>query len=131
MTNSAGQSWWRAYEPARNLIAAISNFWNASSVSTFAYGNDALGRRTLRLDTAPALSATNVFAYNQRSEVTNAAMRATTYSYAYDDIGNRKASSADAVVSSYTANSLNQYTAITGGLACSPTYDLESTHNRW
>jgi len=125
MTGSSGIGWTRSYEPQRNLIAAISNYWNSSSVSSFAYENDALGRRTRRLDTAPALSATNVFAYNRRSEVTNAAMHAATYSYSYDDIGNRKASSVNSVGSSYTANSLNQYTAIAGALACSPEYDLD------
>ena len=125
MTNSTGFGWSRGYEPYRNLITAVSNFWNTSTISSFNYVNDVLGRRTLRIDTAPTLSATNVFAYNHRSEVTNAAMDAATYGYAYDDIGNRQTSSVNAVSSSYTANSLNQYTAITGVLACSPTYDLD------
>jgi hypothetical protein len=44
-------------------------------------------------------------------------MNAGTYNYAYDDIGNRQTSSINAVPSSYTANSLNQYTALTGGQA--------------
>jgi RHS repeat-associated protein len=125
MTGSSGIGWTRSYEPGRNLITAVSNFWGTSDVSAFAYANDAIGRRTLRVDTAPSLSATNAFAYNHRSEVTNAAMNAVNYSYSYDDIGNRQESSVDAVACSYTVNSLNQYTAIAGGLACSPEYDFD------
>lgn len=59
-------------------------------VLAFKYANDVAGRSTLRIDSAPTLSVTNAFAYNQRSEVTNAAMGAITYGYGYDDIGNRK-----------------------------------------
>ena len=40
----------RAYEPNRNLITSISNAWGATPISTFAYQNDPLGRRTERID---------------------------------------------------------------------------------
>jgi RHS repeat-associated protein len=52
-------------------------------------------------------------------------MGTSEYTYHYDDIGNRQTSSVNAVPSTYTANGLNQYTAIVGGLSCSPTYDLD------
>ena len=49
--------------------------------------NDALGRRTKLIDSAPSMSATNEFAFNPRSEVTNAVMGTSEYAYNYDDIG--------------------------------------------
>ena len=58
------------------------------------------------------MSSTNGFAYNPRSEVTDAAMGASTYSYSYDDIGNRAWSAENALTNTYAANSLNQYTNI-------------------
>ena len=39
MASSAGQSWSRAFEPGRNLIAAVSNVWGAAAVSSFDYAN--------------------------------------------------------------------------------------------
>ena len=47
-------------------------------------------------------------------------MGAITYAYSYDGIGNRQTSSVGVVASTYTANSLNQYTAIDVGLSCPP-----------
>ncbi len=91
----------------------------------------ALGRRTLRFDAAPALSATNVFAYNQRSEVTNAEMSAATYSYVYDDIGNRKQALSNDVACTYSANSVNQYYAVTNAGAWLPvTHDSDGNMTR-
>ena len=52
-------------------------------------------------------------------------MNAVTYNYDYDDIGNRQTSSVNAVPSTYTANSLNQYTALAGGMTVTPTYDAD------
>lgn len=50
-------------------------------------------------------------------EVTNAVMGSSTHGYGYDDIGNRLVEmSVNIFSSSYTANNLNQYTAITGAL---------------
>ena len=70
-----------------------------------------------RVDTAQGLPVTNLFGYNLRSEVTNAAMGASTYSYEFDDIGNRRQSAVgngqSADVTAYAANLLNQYAVIT------------------
>lgn len=60
-----------------------------------------------------ALSATNDFGYNLRSEVTNAVMGENTYGYAYDPIGNRGWATVNAASNLYSANSLNQYSNIT------------------
>jgi len=125
MTNSAGFWWRRAYEQNRDLIAGVENGFAANPVSAYAYANDADGRRTLGIDTTQALAVSNTFAYNEKAEVSNAVMGEITYGYVYDDIGNRLESSVNALSSSYTANNLNQYTAIAGAMACSPTYDVD------
>ena len=127
MTNRAGSGWSRSHGTDRNLIAAVSNCWNGVAVSSFAYTNDALGRRTQRVDTAQGLPVTNVFAYNQRSEITNAAMGDADYSYEFDDIGNRERAAADAALTVYAANALNQYTLISNSVSSvvNPVYDLD------
>jgi len=96
--------------------------------------NDALGRRVARTDTAGEVETANAFNYNLPSEVTNVVMGGTTYSYAYDPIGNRT-ESAVAVgngqpdVAAYGANILNQYSAVTNSAASAfpreivPAYD--------
>ena len=53
--------------------------------------------------------------YNRRSELAAATVGTDRYGYAYDTIGNRLWSAANAVTNSYTANSLNQYTAVSAG----------------
>ncbi|MDD2601015.1 MAG: hypothetical protein PHO37_17620 [Kiritimatiellae bacterium] len=76
----------------------------------------------------------NNFAYNERKELTTAVMSSDEYSHAYDDIGNRRTSSVNAVSSTYTANQLNQYTAITGGISITPTHDFDGNltwDGRW
>src|SRR5690606_26568990 len=71
-------------------------------------------------------TSTDVFTYNAKGEVigsTNATIPAYDRTFAYDDIGNRTSSSAGILPAvSYSANGLNQYTAIS---AASPTYDLD------
>jgi hypothetical protein len=46
-----GTSFSRTYELHRDLILTVSNVYDSTTVSSFAYENDALGRRTERLDT--------------------------------------------------------------------------------
>ncbi|MCF7838059.1 MAG: hypothetical protein K9N49_05470, partial [Candidatus Marinimicrobia bacterium] len=78
----------RSYEPNRDLLTEVHN-QAGGTVSKFAYQNDALGRRTERLDTFSGV-VTNRFAYNARSEVPNALMGADSFAWAYDPIGNRQ-----------------------------------------
>ena len=120
------------YEPSRNLIAAITNsFINPSTLqpfnlSTFAYANDSLGRRTAITRGGAAFGdlagATDAYGYNLRSEVVSSRrtladspIRGFDYDYAYDPIGNRTSATdydeqGNTLVSTYSANSLNQYT---------------------
>jgi RHS repeat-associated protein len=112
----------KTYEPRRDLITAVSNTWNFGPFSTFVYTNDALARRTRRVDNT---GVTNDFGYNGRSELTGAQMGTNRFGYVYDPIGNRSASTNNAEVLTYLANSLNQYTNIADGVTNRLTYDLD------
>jgi RHS repeat-associated protein len=125
----------KTYDPTRNLITMVSNAWNGVAISTFGYGNDAIGRRTSRIDDN---SVTNAFGYNERSELTVADMGTNAFDYAYDAIGNRTSSEMSNLVSQiikdYQSNPLNQYTNIANGVTNTPTYDADGnmlTHDGW
>lgn len=118
-----------SYEDHRNLITAIENKYNTTTVSAYGYVNDAVGRRIsmARIGTAFSTADTLTFGYNDRSEVTSAVSNnVSTYNYglSFDNIGNRLASSTaesgTPVSTSYTSNNVNQYTAVD---AISPTYN--------
>ena len=109
-----------SYEPNRNLIASVTNAWNGALISSFDYVNDEIGRRTARTDNG---SIANQFAYNVRSEVATANMGTNVFGYAYDPIGNRVAATNNVEVSTYAANTLNQYTVISNAVVALPTYD--------
>ncbi len=115
VSNSCGIGWRRVYEGERNLIASVTNFSGAATVAAFSYMNDALGRRVVRNG--------DTFAYNARSELTNAVMNANAYGYGHDGIGNLLFFAAGTVTNAYMANALNQYALITGGATASPIYD--------
>jgi RHS repeat-associated protein len=124
MFASSGHAWTRSYELHRNLITAVTNSFNGNLISAFDYANDAIGRRTARLDTLPETIPTpNVFEYNLRSEVIGAAMGTNTYGYVFDPIGNRIVSTNNTDVLTYTANALNQYTAISNAVVALPVHD--------
>ena len=111
----------KTYENNRNLITGIENKSGTNLISQFAYSNDAIGRRTARIDNSPVLNSpvTNNFSYNTKSELINAIMSTNSFTYNYGQIGNRlkyiqsaqSASSAD--TNDYLSNELNQYTNIT------------------
>ena len=121
------------YETNRNLIDYVENKYGSTVISKYDYTNDAIGRRTsmVKSGTAFATADTITYAYNDRSELTSA--DATTdanynFIFDYDNIGNRKSytssESGNPVQSLYTANNLNQYTAITNPTQ-SLTYDTD------
>ncbi|NLL83444.1 MAG: RHS repeat protein, partial [Lentisphaerae bacterium] len=124
VASSVGASFTRTYEPHRDLITAVTNHWNGTPVSSFAYVNDAIGRRTQRLDDG---TVTNVFGYNGCSELTSAVMGTNAYSYAYDGIGNRLNATDNDIALVYHTNPLNQYTNILRDFvaSCEPEYDLD------
>jgi hypothetical protein len=131
MTASSGFLWTRAYESGRSLITSVENRYGETVISRYDYENDALGRRTSRADSGLAFAnpAFDAYAYNGRSEVTGAqryhgtdvsdtstAYGGREFGYAYDPIGNRTSASetigGSTLAKTYTANALNQYTAI-------------------
>jgi len=113
VSNNLGMVASRTYEPHRDLIAAVSNTFGGTLVSAFDYTNDAIGRRTARIDAQPALNPVqNVFGYNSRSEVQSALMGTNNYGYVFDPIGNRIVATNNAVATAYLVNELNQYTNI-------------------
>jgi RHS repeat-associated protein len=128
----------RSFEHNRDLISAVENQSGSSLISRFDYANDAIARRTQRIDTGragpPDPPVTNRFGYNPRSELTNAVMGTNAYGYAYDAIGNRLAVTNNAEALTYAANALNQYTNITDGDVVGPQYDLDgnlTNFNGW
>ena len=115
--------------PHRNLITDRSHTFGTILIAQFHYQNDALGRRTKRIDTAGLNSVTNDFAYNIKNELTSAVMNTNLFGYQYDEIGNRlsSTSSVSSVYSvvNYVSNPLNQYTNITSSSVVeSPMYKL-------
>jgi RHS repeat-associated protein len=128
-TTDSGFSLMRAFEPNRNLIASITNRFGGAQLRRFDYTNDEIGRRTQRADLDLSSSVSNFFAYNIRSELEDAAMGTNSFSYRYDPIGNRRSSANSNQVSeitTYAANSLNQYTQITNNQSqITPAFDAD------
>jgi len=100
----------KSYEPNRNLIVGISNYFGANSISSFEYQNDAIGRRSQRIDnnSENLFAITNSFAYNHYSEVTNAIMNTDDYNFTFDDIGNREEFQVNTTSVDYENSPLNQ-----------------------
>jgi len=131
MAANTGHAWERIYESDRNLIATVHNHYGNRTISRFDYTNDEIGRRIARVDSGEAFSETAFerYAYNDRSEVIGSQrfygsdiddlsrpVTGRTFGYGYDPIGNRVSSFEDVggerLTTTYTANELNQYTAI-------------------
>lgn len=131
MTVNTGHAWERIYEPDRDLIATVHNRYGNRTISRFDYTNDEIGRRVARVDSGEAFTETAFerYSYNDRSEVIGSQrfygsdiddlsrpVTGRSFGYGYDPIGNRVTSFEDVggerLTTTYTANKLNQYTAI-------------------
>jgi RHS repeat-associated protein len=115
------------YETGRNLVTSIENKVGATTVSQFTYFNNALGQRETRTQggTAFAATATETFGYNGKGELetsTHSGIPARNTSYGYDGIGNRNTATFGGATTTYTPNTLNQYTAVSSAPQA-PTYD--------
>ena len=102
---------------ANNLMLQVCNATPTNIISQYNYTYDAAGRRVAcgKSGSAFAQNDTLSYGYNNRSELTNAVAAVDSdyrYAYDFDDIGNRETSSERGTNSVYTANSLNQYTAV-------------------
>jgi len=139
-TNNFGFAVEYGFEDPRNLKTDVLNSFGTNTTSSFNYLYDEIGRRTQRLDTSlPSLPSvqTNLFSYNDRSEVVSALMGTNDYGYAYDNIGNRISATNNGQMASYLANELNQYTSISNSMPPAPSsllYDLDgnmTSYNGW
>lgn len=113
------------------LLSTTTKRADTTTAGSFAYTYDRAGRRSL--ETTP--EATRTFGYDQYGQLTTAATvkpdttPELTLDYTYDPIGNRlttrreSSSEASAKEDTYTANAVNQYTAITGADTAAPEYD--------
>ena len=104
----------------RNLVTRRDYFFGGQSIYWYSTEYDLLNRPTNATD---SVSLVREWLYNRRSELAAATVGTDRYGYAYDSIGNRLWSAANAVTNSYTANSLNQYTAVSAG--ANPVYDAD------
>ena len=93
----------------KNLVTERACAFNGQSIYSYSTEYDLLGRPTNAVD---SLSASREWLYNRRSELVGAMIGTNLFDYAYDTIGNRSRASANAVTNTYSANALNQYTAV-------------------
>ena len=104
------------YEPKRDLLTLVSN----ATHSTYCYTYDIAGRRVSKND--------ELYGYNVRNELILATniLTGTEFAYCYDDIGNRLWSREFGTNTTYTVNSLNQYTNIVrSGIAQYSVFDAD------
>ena len=112
--NGLTASW--SYDAAGQLLQ-VCNATPTNVISQYDYTYDAAGRRVSCMKSGNAFTQNDTlsYGYNEKSELTNAvAVVDSYYHYAYnfDGIGNRESSSERGTNFIYTANQLNQYTAI-------------------
>ena len=104
----------------RNLVTRRDYFFGGQSMYWYSTEYDLLNRPTNATD---SVSLVREWLYNRRSELAAASVGTNRYGYAYDTIGNRLWSAANSETNSYTANSLNQYTAVSAW--ANPVYDAD------
>ena len=108
------------YEPQRDLLTSMLYKRGSAAVTQRSYSYDTLGRPLTRSTKRSGQTVNDSFGYNTRSELTSATVNGSPYGYDYDNIGNRNTATEGEEVTAYTANELNQYTAV-GDFA--PTFD--------
>ena len=124
------------YHPKLNLVASIGyeKQGNGGMAAGHEYQYDALTRPVQRRDSWDGTTPATLrdFTYNSRSELTGDQLRERgSYSYRYDNIGNRKTARELEEEVSYNADCLNQYTDITRNTEpFIPTYDADGNQTR-
>ena len=124
------------YHPRLNLVTAIGyrKGVNGESVGHHEYDYDALMRPIQRRDFWDSSTTPEVrdFTYNDRSELVKDRIgRGESFSYQYDNIGNRKTARELEKEAAYESNPLNQYADIAGeGEDFNPVYDADGNQTR-
>ena len=92
-------------------------------VLSLAMSYDAIGNMTKRADNLD-VSRTESYGYDVISQLTSFTRGKTVNkTYQFDLLGNRVKTVENGVVTNYTSNNVNAYTAISGGMSFSPSYD--------
>ena len=116
----------QSYEIQRDLLTGMAYHRDTTLVANRQYSYDTLGRPTARNTSRQGTVKNDSFGYNNRIELITATVGGNNYAYGYDNIGNRAAavedSSGVASRTEYTANELNQYTAVGDS---TPTFDAD------
>ncbi len=102
----------QSYETPRNLLIGMAYHRGNTLVTQRSYSYDTLARPLTRSTNRSGQTVNDSFGYNTRSELTSATVNGTPYGYDYDHIGNRTAAEEGEISTEYTANELNQYTAV-------------------
>ena len=124
------------YHPTLNLVTAIGYRKGADGelAACHEYDYDALGRPIQRRNSWDMGAPVTVrdFTYNARSElIEDRISRGGSFSYQYDNIGNRKTARELEKEVSYESNPLNQYADIAGGEGgFNPVYDADGNQTR-
>ena len=124
------------YHPKLNLLTSIGyeKTQNGQTVAAHQYEYDSLMRPVQRRDSWEAATpvTTRDFTYNSRSELVEDRIgQDGSFSYQYDNIGNRKSARELEEEVSYEANQLNQYTDVTGEAELfTPSFDADGNQTR-
>ena len=112
----------QSYEIQRDLLTGMAYHRSTTLVANRQYSYDSLGRPTARNTSRQGSVKNDIFGYNYCSELTTATVNGNNYAYDYDNIGNRETATESDITTNYTANELNQYTAV-GDFT--PTFDAD------
>ncbi|HEY5895327.1 MAG TPA: RHS repeat-associated core domain-containing protein, partial [Chthoniobacterales bacterium] len=121
-TMENGTSTAYAYDSA-NRLTSVEHRSTLGVFANFAYTLNSVGNRTTKVAAGTGIpNVTEIYGYDAIDQITQAVYGATrTVNYAYDAAGNRTAVIDNGFTTSYAANSLNQYTALSSLPA--PAYD--------
>ncbi len=127
--NVAGQKTRQAYangvatDYGYNENGWLSSIKDDHKVIDLAMAYDAIGNMTQRADNLDA-ARTESYGYDVISQLTSFTRGKTvSKTYEFDLLGNRVKTVENGVVTNYTANNVNAYTSVSGGLSFTPSYD--------
>ena len=101
------------YDDANRLIQVITREGVAGSlISRFDYTMDPVGNWISMTQQMPAQTMMTLYAYDPLDRLVEVKGKKLLQTYAYDPVGNRTSQTHNGVLSSYTSNSLNQYTQV-------------------